>query len=75
MSKGCLSLFSDKRINLLLKEIFKMKKQYATPSVTIYGSVEAITKAAGSVPVKDAIILNGNPLGIETDGSSDIVIP
>lgn len=52
-----------------------MKKQYAAPCVTVYGNVEAITNAIGRDPATDAVIFNGKPLGIDTDGSTDLVLP
>jgi len=55
------------------KEFYNMKKQYIAPAVTVYGNVESITKAEGFVPVSDSLIVNGETLGIPTDGSSDII--
>lgn len=59
--------------NYSYKEFLKkMKKQYIAPAVTTYGSVESITKAVGFRPIDDNASFNGVPLGVPTDGSSDI---
>jgi hypothetical protein len=60
-----------------------MKKQYNTPSLTIHGSVEAITEFAGSGSRRDFLFFNGqavttnNPVTgqpIVTRGNKDAFI-
>ena len=50
------------------------RKEYTTPSVTVYGNVETLTEAIGTTPRKDGVIVNGTPLSLPTDGSGDITI-
>ena len=47
-----------------------MKKEYRAPVLTAYGSIEAITRAIGSEPVSDTLIINGQIVP-NTDGSGD----
>ena len=47
-----------------------MKKQYKAPKLTAHGNIESITKAIGSEPVSDTLIINGDTIP-NTDGSTD----
>ena len=55
-------------------QIMTTRKEYTTPSLTVHGNVETLTEAIGTTPRKDGVILNGEALGIPTDGSGDIII-
>ena len=50
------------------------KKEYAAPSVTVYGNVETLTQAIGTTPREDSVFVNGEELPIPTDGSGDIKV-
>ena len=54
-----------------------MKKTYAQPSLTAYGSVQELTKGNGTVAIGDSIIFSDLPGEPEVDGfgSVDIEIP
>ena len=58
-----------------------MKKAYAQPSLTAYGSVQQLTKGNGTIAVGDSIIFSeipgpdGEPETVVGFGSADLVIP
>ena len=54
------------------------KKLYQSPKLTIYGTVQAITKAQGFQSATDAILdSDGNIIPIDPgpNGSRDIILP
>ena len=53
-----------------------MKKTYAQPSLTAYGSVQELTKGNGTVAIGDSIIFSDLPVEpVDGFGSVDIEIP
>ena len=58
----------------LFGEKIIMKRQYKTPSLTVHGNVETLTKAIGFDSRRDGVFVNGNPVddGPATDGSGDL---
>ncbi len=57
-----------------------IKKAYNQPSLTVYGSVEKLTKANGSITLSDSFILSNlpgeqpDPILAQGQGSIDIEI-
>ena len=55
------------------------KKTYTQPNLTVYGSVQKLTKGSGAIDLGDSVIFTNlpggaNDLSIPSNGSVDVII-